>query len=362
MPAPSARDRLDGLDVARGGAALLVLLEHGLHACVPGYYAFSHANVVVGQSAILVFFMISGFVVPMSLQEGRGGATFWVRRFFRLFPVYWLSIGLAFAYLWAGGPVALDVRLSDTGAWLANLVLLQRPLGRPDVWGVFWSLHFELALYVLCWGLFVLGVLHRIGPRTIAVLLVGFALAVTAKLLRTKNPTDDLYNWMIVLSALFGLISYRYFAGQLTRRTYYGLLGGLAATALAIWGVNHALYPAVATYAQLLRAGMIGLLGYGAFVGLLEARGRSMPVVACWLGRRSYPTYLLHPFVLLLLPSGWPAWLFMPCLVGGTLLLAELTHRLVERPGIALGRRLESRRRPAGAAPAVDALAAKRAA
>ncbi len=64
------RVRLDFLDVARGAAALLVLVEHGLHECVPGYLEFSKRNVVVGQAAILVFFMISGFVIPMSLEEG----------------------------------------------------------------------------------------------------------------------------------------------------------------------------------------------------------------------------------------------------------------------------------------------------
>ena len=85
-------------------------------------------------------------------------------------------------------------------------------------------------------------------------------------------------------------------------------------------------------------------LGFGSFVGLLAARGREMPRVACWLGRRSYPIYLVHPFVLLLLSStSLSAWAFVPCLVGFTLVLAELVHRFVELPGIALGRRFERR-------------------
>lgn len=49
----------------------------------------------------------------------------------------------------------------------------------------------------------------------------------------------------------------------------------------------------------------------------------------------------------------------MPCLVGATLLLAELAHRFVERPGINLGRRIETYLlRPAAApAPAVTPVA-----
>ena len=99
--------RLDFLDVARGSAALLVLLEHGFPQCFPQYLEFSLANIVLGQAGILVFFMISGFVIPKSLESGQSNTTFWQRRFFRLFPVYWFSIALAFGYLLLGGPTPI---------------------------------------------------------------------------------------------------------------------------------------------------------------------------------------------------------------------------------------------------------------
>lgn len=337
--------RYDFLDVARGLAALLVVVEHGLHECVPGYLNFSRANIVLGQAAILLFFAISGFVIPMSLEQGQSLATFWLRRSFRLFPVYWLSIGLAFAYLYLGGTYHLDVSLSDTTSWLANLGLLQAWLHRPNVWGVFWSLHFELAFYILCSILFACGVLHRIGTKLFAAGLLGFGLLCTARLLRTKNPTDDMYNWLIVLSALFGMMAQRYALGKVTRRAFIGLFACLVGVLLFIWVVNHLLFPHVATFAQLYRSVVIVGIGFGTFLWLLARRDRHLPQLTCWLGRRSYPIYLLHPIVLVLLtPTGWPAWVFLPVLVGATLLLAELAHRFLERPGIALGRRLEQRK------------------
>ena len=51
----------------------------------------------------------------------------------------------------------------------------------------------------------------------------------------------------------------------------------------------------------------------------------------------------MHPFVLMLLPTSWPVRAFLPCLLAGTLALAAVVHRLVELPGIALGRSLEKR-------------------
>jgi peptidoglycan/LPS O-acetylase OafA/YrhL len=161
---PAPRERLDFLDAARGGAAMLVLAEHGLHACVPGYLEFSRANVIIGQAAIVVFFMVSGFVIPMSLEGGGSNATFWLRRFFRLFPVYWLSIALAYAYLRAGGTLGgVGVKLSDTASWLSNLVLAQGCLNRPNVWEVFWTLPYELMIYAACSVLFLFGLMRRVG-------------------------------------------------------------------------------------------------------------------------------------------------------------------------------------------------------
>ena len=335
-----ARARLDFLDAARGTAALVVLLEHGLHTCVLDYLAFSRANVIIGQAAVLVFFLVSGFVVPMSLEGGHF-ARFWVRRFFRLFPVYWLSIAVALAYAIAGGR-GLAVPLADTGTWAANVFLLQSWLKRPHVWEVFWTLPYELCLYAAC-SLLVAGrVLDRFGVRH----FVGIVGVVTVAgmwraAVEGKPSHVDGVRQSVIFCCLIGLLAYRYATGRVGRAAFYGALGTLAASIVLVWSVNRLLFPADVSPTELARVAGLGGLAVAFFLALLEARHRRMPAVACWLGRRSYPIYLLHPFVVLLVPISWPAWVFMPCLVAGTLLLAAAAHRLVERPGIALGRWLE---------------------
>ena len=354
--------RLDFLDVARGSAALLVLLEHGFQQCLPGYLEFSLANIVVGQAGILVFFMISGFVIPKSLESGQSNLTFWQRRFFRLFPVYWFSIALAFGYLFFGGPTPIGVELFEWKTWLANAGLLQRVLNVPNVWGVYWSLHFEVSLYIVCSILFVFGLLRHIGPRTFVALLVGYAIGFSVLPWLKGSPSGNGDLRLVILACLFGLMVQRYLAGRMSRAMFYGLLGGLFAVTLTVWGVNHLLFPEATTVAQLLRWVTSLGLATGGFVGLMELRNRSMPRVAVWFGRRSYPIYLVHPFVLLLLvPTGWSAWFVLPAAIALTLLLAELTHRIVEKPGIALGRYLENRpARPAE--PSAEVLPLRRAA
>src|SRR5262249_12857933 len=160
-------------------------------------------------------------------------------------------------YLWASGPVPLAVRLSDTRTWLANLVLLQRPLNRPDVWGVFWSLHYEVALYVVCSLLFACRLLDRVGAKTIVVFLLVYALAGAAWPGVTGKPPGNGDLRMVVLAALCGLLAQRYTTRRVGRGAFYGLLSGLFAVTLLVWSVNHALFPAVATLGQLGRAGVV---------------------------------------------------------------------------------------------------------
>src|SRR3954452_8057689 len=100
--APAA-ERLGFLDVARGCAALLVLLVHGLNASAPGYPQWAHAAFTVGFAGVVLLMMVSGFVLPFSLERGGPNASFWLRRACRLYPAYWLSMALGFGLTLLGG-------------------------------------------------------------------------------------------------------------------------------------------------------------------------------------------------------------------------------------------------------------------
>ncbi len=81
---------------------------------------------------------------------------------------------------------------------------------------------------------------------------------------------------------------------------------------------------------------------YAVFTLGVLARRRRWPTALVGSGQISYSLYLIHPLVLACLPVG-PAWLYMPTFFALTFVLSTLTYRLVERPCIDLGRRLERR-------------------
>ena len=98
---PSAR--LAYIDSARAIAASLVVWAHSAEVFAKLGPEISNrwmdevaGRLDVGRMGVVVFFAISGFVIPSSLGPREAGATrrFLVRRVFRLFPAYWLSIPL----------------------------------------------------------------------------------------------------------------------------------------------------------------------------------------------------------------------------------------------------------------------------
>nr|BFE86338.1 hypothetical protein GCM10020093_089390 [Planobispora longispora] len=79
------------LDVLRGIAALAVLVSHTLPALVadllPRWFN-------LGTSGVIVFFLVSGYIIPASLERRGCVRSFWIGRSFRLYPIYLLTIAL----------------------------------------------------------------------------------------------------------------------------------------------------------------------------------------------------------------------------------------------------------------------------
>ena len=99
-PAPAAeppQSRLAWLDVLRGVAALAVVFNHSGYFLPAGVKAAVYQWINPGDYGVFVFFIISGYIVPASLERKGSVRTFWVSRLFRLYPLYLLAVGMALA-------------------------------------------------------------------------------------------------------------------------------------------------------------------------------------------------------------------------------------------------------------------------
>jgi len=328
--------RIDFIDAVRGIAALLVLVMHLISFNFPQHHALTHDYLRLGTIGVAAFFLVSGFVIPMTLERN-GQRRFWINRIFRLYPLYLVILVMSVVCGWFGlWPWSLAMEGNLTATLLLHLPIAQSLAGAPNFVGGSWTLFIELVFYAL----FSLATLIGIGQRHLLLATLAnlgvLVLVVVGLVLDRRIPLG--YPCLLLCSCT-GVVFYRHFRGQADGRTLVGtVIAALGTTAVAFW-YNYLLYPT--TEFSFLCAWNSWLLAFVLFVGAYLLRRRVMPRVLVWLGTISYSVYLVHDLInfnaITLLGPGWWNLILVPALV---LPLAWCAHWWIERPGIRLGKRL----------------------
>ncbi len=248
-----------------------------------------------GNQSVQLFFLISGFVILMSLRKSTRFPVFLYKRWLRLFPgmvlataVIWLSAGFFHERPagWPTLPNALPGLLFLEPEWISAL------LGFPvrALEGSFWSLFVEVKFYVL------FGLAYFAFPRASLHLLgSAFALSVLVRILDKLSlggsAAAQTLTWVTQAGSLesFGWFAAGawYYSFRETRRPL-ALLSSAAyalASALVVMGTRNP-------------TGLLFLGGlYLIFVGSFEwapLRRLAASRVLVFLGFVSYPLYLIH--------------------------------------------------------------------
>lgn len=160
MPETKTEHRYLELDALRGIAALMVVLFH---------YTLRRENYDVilklGTTWVDLFFIISGFVIFMSLQKIESGRQFMANRFARLYPTYWTAVTFTFVLMTVVNAVYHSHLLDWQHVWryIANLTMFQFYLGVHDLDSIYWTLLLEMLFYMLMLLLFKLKLLKHIN-------------------------------------------------------------------------------------------------------------------------------------------------------------------------------------------------------
>ena len=404
-PVPDAAGpgrRLAWLDVLRGVAALAVVFDH------TGQYVLQHARAIIyhwfdtGWYGVFVFFLISGYIVPASLERKGSVRTFWVSRLFRLYPLYLLAVGIAVAlYLVHFGSLRGE-DADPAASVLSQLLMMSNVLGGANLPNVVWSLSYEMIFYLLLTALFIARVHKRsswyalafaaaavaIGgllpqaylthnvatPRLVALVadlavlagvalavvrrgtsrLFGAALAAVVAITRLAFNGGWIWPWqaLSILALMFtGTMFYRAEQGQYSWRKV--IAAGVTVLGLAIAaGLWHSHAEGMSAHAELLwgRRWFFSLLLAGLTFGAgLRFRHLRWPWALTWLGLISYSVYLLHPlvnevyhhFTWTRQPHHfWEQVLLAAAILAVVLALGSATYLCVERPMRNVGRRL----------------------
>jgi peptidoglycan/LPS O-acetylase OafA/YrhL len=303
-----------------------------------------------GAAAVNLFFVISGFVLLQSLMRGpdsigANAARFVVARLFRIYPAVLVTIGTFILIFLATGASICSPSAYTPVKLLQNALLLD-----TDVVGIMWTLRVEM----LAIPLFILGfvLFRRLGAVGLAILL-GILLALASS-----------GTWIRLADTIFGLALMPFFAvGMLVfgvgRKPWSWIPSSLAAVLLIVAiGVTLSVpwlprFGARPHHIEMVcDAYIVGLLAFAN----LGAVGRFFehPIVRFY-GRISYSFYLINPLTLfafwhmpealgqimqLPIPAILVALAMFLISVVVTTPIAWLMYKYVERPGIALGRRL----------------------
>jgi peptidoglycan/LPS O-acetylase OafA/YrhL len=167
-----ASDRLVELDAIRGLAALAVVICHFTYGYnrLWGHDESFSFSVPWGASGVQVFFVLSGFVILMSLERAGSVRDFAVNRAIRLYPAYWIAIVTTFAVVSIFGLPGNEVSPTDAAV---NFSMAQSAFGIKDVDGSYWTLYVELCFYLLMAGIFGFGLQRWLIPIISAFCIVG---------------------------------------------------------------------------------------------------------------------------------------------------------------------------------------------
>jgi peptidoglycan/LPS O-acetylase OafA/YrhL len=320
--------RLVAVDSLRGLAAMAVVMFHmttRMDRLYPDHPSASQ-SFALGHFGVNLFFIISGFVIFMTLARTERPMDFVVSRFSRLYPAYWASIVLTFVITHALG---LPGKLAEPSTAALNMLMFHGLLGVPHVDGVYWTLEVELLFYAMMLFAFRVGALahiHRLLLGLLALRLLYLALARFAGIDLSWTLSRLLILDYIAWFAL-GICIYQLVHRQSTRWPAAPLLTAATSIVTLAWGQSLAV--------GLLAVALASLVWAAAADRVAPLRWR----VFTTLGALSYPLYLLHENIgwsvqLALLDRGVSRDAAVLAAVSVALLLAAALTRSVEQPAL----------------------------
>lgn len=336
-------NRLSYLDSLRGFAVIAVVTSHFLER-TPVHESWFMSHINLGQFGVVIFFILSGMVIPYSFHGAEKPIVkFAISRFFRLYPVYWVSV--IFAVLSA---VVFYSTLPDLKNMVINLTMVQAVFGVPDLFGVYWTLLIELMFYFCCAVLFSFKKLHNI--RTVFLvstifLLLAVLLAFVRWQLDKKLP--------VAIPLSLSLM----FFGSLWREASVSC-SKPAVKYCVIWVALFSLMLPVICFLAYSKSygfgenpiayGVTYYMGLGLFLLLTSAvKIVFRPLV--FLGIISYSVYLFHQFFLefsskyLDIGSGF-SWVKFALYIAMVVSFSTASYFLVERPSNRIGKKISKGR------------------
>lgn len=334
--------RLDGLDALRGFAGLSVLSyhfirEYGLTFHEGDFQAWMDRY---GHYGVEIFFIVSGFVMFMTLSRSPTLWHFLVARTARLAPAFYCCLILTtlVSVLHPLPPLSPPT----AARFAANLTMAPEFLGQEPMDWSYWTLGYELAFYAMIGTIFVCGALARIDWFCLGWLALSALMQIALPHIPHRVCEALLLNYGQFF--IIGIALCRFHAGTATRLTAVVLAAAIAISAFgASWR---------APTPGILYGIVTLLLTLAAWLAVTDRIPWLVRRPLTWVAMISFPLFLIHQFIgyhiiasLRAQGRSLPASIAVATIC--SIVLAIMVYRFVEQPLRPwIRRRLLARRRP----------------
>ena len=326
------------------------------------------------NAAVVLFYVLSGYVLALSLKRDGNLVCFAVRRLFRILPVYWIGVFVSCAsYL-----IANHAAIEGSTPWFNGTLLGAGAVQWVNIWpnltvwttsmsGVLWSVQVEL--FTAPFIPLMLYVSRRV-PLSADILIVTF-LTVIMLYLR-PSPVLDAWPQLMFIPYLvcfyLGVMLPKLLAIKPLHRLFQSALLALSALLFSIYVYSHTPQLHIDFYGYLVVCVFVSgwLVAYAATSKPARSLLSWRPLV--WLGDISYSFYAFGTPIMiavalgvfLLLPISWRSsevgsavivWLTFTISLAITLPLAAFSYGLIERKAIVFGHKLANTIRPIDTSP-----------
>jgi peptidoglycan/LPS O-acetylase OafA/YrhL len=333
MAVPPHKQLSVNLDLLRAVAVMAVFFSHLASAAIHDRSFGS-----LGRFGVIIFFIHTSFVLMASLERLEITAksdrlltlAFWIRRFFRIYPLAVLCVILVAVFRIPASPGQTYLWIGLKG-FLSNLALIQNMTYCEDIQGVLWSLPLEVQMYVILpFAYFAIRGERRF--RSLALWVLSVLLALTVP--RISARLDVFLYAPCFTSGIVAFDLIRSKGWRLRLPAWVWPVGVFAV--IALFGPHdnidfgHKMY----------RAWGLSLLLGALYANVEEGRSNRIHQIFHWVAEHSYGIYLSHSVVLWIVfyrMVQFPLWAQITALIAGAIGIPALLYVSIEKPLILAG-------------------------
>ncbi|EOG3908171.1 acyltransferase family protein [Salmonella enterica] len=349
-------DKIFSIQILRGIAALFVVCFHFRYAVNDIYAQKDIGNRLFefGSFGVDLFFIISGFIMAMSARKNENLSEFFIKRFFRIYPLYFVVLTLY---------ILLSFNEYSLPQIIKSYLLVpidyksEMPYYGYSIMAIAWTLTYEF------WFYFIFGISKKLSYKNKFIIS---SVLLSAPVVLVNGINIDAFHANYVLNwGVFNNIQF------ITNPVVYNFILGILSFNICVFVSKHKelLRPELSLVLPLLLLyGVIGVvsirgMGHGinqwgwycfiivTSIVISEMYFKDMYANSkmVYLGEISFSIYIIHPLLFILVNSYHPfidvfnslsGFTRLSCLVAFVVCISHIVYRLIELPTHNLGKKI----------------------